>query len=61
MDEAEILIQSGDWLTNEATDIIKKYKECKTEHARAKLIPKMEYIRSRLAFEKRQFEQIFEI
>lgn len=50
---AQIQLETSEWARNEADKLIKQYKACKTAHAKNRLRPKLEYMRSRLAFESR--------
>ena len=58
MDEEMMIMSSGEWSVTQAEDILKKYKACKTEHARNKLIPQIKWIMGRLKFEKQQVEKL---
>lgn len=57
-EQIETQLQSASWLTGEADKLIKQWKACKTAYARKKLIPKMQYMKSRLAFEGRAIDQL---
>jgi hypothetical protein len=46
-------LSASEWARNEADKLLKQYRACKTEHARNRLRPKLEYMRSKLAFESR--------
>lgn len=52
----ELQLDASQWACQEADKLIKKWKSCKTAHARSKLIPKMEEMRRRLSFEKRAID-----
>ena len=53
--EANINIQinASEWAGNETDKLLKKYRACKTEHAKNRLIPQLEYMRKRMAFEQK--------
>ena len=51
---AELSIKSGEWVINEATNLLKKYHSCKTAYARKKLLPQIDYMLKRLSFEKKE-------
>jgi hypothetical protein len=57
-EQVDVLIGSAVWYANQATALIKKYKECRTEHGRKLLIPKLKHIQSKLAFERRGIVEI---
>lgn len=57
MNEKEIIesqINSSLWYCQESDKLIKQYKECKTEHARNKMIPKIITVVGKMEFQKRE-------
>ena len=57
-ENVDYTLKSGEWVVAEATNLIARYKACKTAHARNKLRPKLEYIKKRLAFESNEIDKI---
>lgn len=57
-ESVDFLLDSGEWHTKEATKLIKEYKACRTEHARKKLLPKLEHMGKRLGFEKQELGKL---
>jgi len=53
-----ILINAGEWSVEQAEKLIKKYKSCKTQHAKTKLLPDMACALERLSFERKEIEKI---
>lgn len=64
MDETEqwveMQLEASQWACTEADKLIAQWGECKTAHARKKLIPKLEEIRKRLAFEAKGIGKLIE-
>lgn len=44
---------SAEWICNETDKMILEYRNCKTEFARKKLLPKIEAVFKKVNFEKR--------
>lgn len=57
-ESVDFLLDSGEWHTKEATKLIEEYKACRTEHARKKLLPKLEHMGKRLGFEKQELGKL---
>jgi hypothetical protein len=57
---ADMLIHSAEWYAKQATTLIKKYEACRTEHARQQLWPKLEYIHTKIRFERRGLAEVFD-
>jgi hypothetical protein len=53
-ESAVLAIQSGEWVIKEATNLLNKYHSCKTAYAQNKLLPRIDYMLKRLAFEKKE-------
>ena len=53
-----IQINASEWAGNETDKLLKKYRACKTEHAKNRLIPQLEYMRKRMAFEQRALAKL---
>ncbi len=51
-------LQTGDWIIEEATLLIKKYKACKTAHAQNRMRPQLLHMKARLAFQGRENEKL---
>ncbi len=57
MNRDELLIQSSEWWSGQADELIKRYKACKTVHEQNKLRPKLEQMQARLGYEKKLLSQ----
>jgi len=55
--EAELFIESGEWVIKETNKLIDKYKSCKTAHEQSKLIPQLQYLAKKLYLEKKGIER----
>lgn len=53
-----IRLHSANWYAQQATDLINEWKNCRTENARKLLIPKLEHIYRKLAFERNGIKKI---
>lgn len=56
----DFLLNSGEWHVKEATQLIEEYKACRTEHARKRLLPKLEHMGKRLGFEKQEIGKLMD-
>jgi hypothetical protein len=54
----ELQIQTGEWVIGEATQLLQEYRKCQTEHEKSKMIAKLEYMRSKLAFEEKELVKL---
>lgn len=54
----EMQLSSSKWTCEQADQLIKQWRACKTEHARRKLIPRLEEIRRRLVFERNGIDKL---
>ena len=52
MDNAlEITIKSAEWIASECDKLLDEYKKCRTEHARGRVLQKLQSIRQKMNFE----------
>lgn len=51
------LLSSSNFYNDEADKLLAEFRACKTEFARAKLIPKLEAIRGKLTFQLKETEK----
>jgi hypothetical protein len=56
--QEELSIKTGEWVIKEATQLIDSYYACKTEHERNRMRGRMEYMRSKLAFEEKELAKL---
>ena len=56
--QEDIQLQTGEWVITEATQLIKNYRECETEHEKNRMRGKLEYMKVRLAFEGKQLQNL---
>ena len=54
----ELQIQTGEWVISEATQLIKDYHNCQTEHEKSQMRAKLEYMRSKLSFEEKELAKL---
>jgi hypothetical protein len=48
----DLLLKSSSWYLEQAKNLLKEYRECRTEHARQRLLPQIGYMHSKMVFEK---------
>lgn len=56
--QEELSIKTGEWVIKEATQLIDSYHACKTEHGKNRMRARMEYMRSKLAFEEKELAKM---
>ena len=62
LEEQELMqIKSADFYVEEAVRLLKEYNDCKTEYHKVKYIPRLQYVYSKLIFEKQQLEKMFNV
>jgi hypothetical protein len=54
----EIYLDSAEWIYSETKVLIEKYNQCKTQHAKNRLLPKLHYMAKKLQFEKEQLRKL---
>ena len=57
-DNVKIQINASEWVGNETDKLLNKYRACKTEHAKNRLRPQLEYMRKKMAFEQRALAKL---
>lgn len=60
-EQIEMQLSASSWLTKEADELIRRWKACKTAHARNKLRPKLEHMRARLHFEGKGIDKLIDM
>lgn len=56
--QEESHLQSGEWVITQATQLIKEYHTCKTEHERNRMRARLEYMKGRLSFEEKELAKL---
>jgi hypothetical protein len=56
--QEELSIKTGEWVVNEATQLLEEYHACRTEHERNRMRQRIEYMRSKLAFEEKELAKL---
>jgi len=52
----QMMIETDEWLIKECSKLIKQYKNCKSEHEKVKLFPKIDELLGKISFEMREIE-----
>lgn len=53
-------LKSAEWIVKCGRDLVDKYMKCKTIRGRKKIMSEFDYIKKRLAFEKRELIKLIE-
>jgi len=56
--DVELHLQASQWVLDETKKLLEEYEACKSEHARKKLLIKMERMMGRLQFELRELKKL---
>jgi hypothetical protein len=60
-DPIDLQCKSTRWMMNEASKLIQQWKDCKTAHAKNRLLPKLEAIRATLKRENREMKPLYDM
>ncbi len=52
----KMMIESDEWLVKECLKLLEQYKNCKSEHEKIKLFPKIDSLIGRISFEMKEIE-----